>query len=140
MERLFINGAYSGRGRWIDERTHGDYKVEYVITGGGKKPRVHTVKRVFLKPEGGVLYEENTTLTFEAGPRNLLAVTIAGAQGVVEGAGYWFERHCHYDADVSPDNHLEFTFLMTNVKMEGLGSATNHGNYTSWRESLSRVG
>jgi hypothetical protein len=141
MDRLFINGAYAGLGRWVDEKSHGDYTVDYVISGGGKRPRVHAVKRVFLKPEGGTLYEEETTVTFERVARsNLMKVTVAGAQGSVEGAGYWFERHCHYEIDVAEDNHLEFTFASANVKIDGVGSATNKGNFTSWQESVTRVG
>ncbi len=139
MDRLFINGTYAGRGLWIDTKSEGEYKVDYVITGGGDRPRVHTVKRVFLKPGGGVLYEEHSTVTFEELAVNRLKVTIAGAEGSVSGVGYWFERLCHYELDVKEGNHLEFTFVCSAVKIEGMGSATNHGNFTSWKESVSRV-
>jgi hypothetical protein len=139
MERLFINGMYAGRGHWIDTQSEGDYTVEYVITGGGERPRVHTVKRVFLKAGGGVLYEEHSTVTFEESSINSLKVTIGGAEGSVSGKGYWFDRMCHYEAKVKEGNHLEFTFVVATVKIEGMGSATNSGNFTSWKESVSRV-
>ncbi len=139
MERLFINGAYSGRGRWIDTKGSGEYTVEYLISGGGNGPRLHTVKRVFLNREGGTLYEERTVLTFEPGEHNSMRVRVGGAKGSVEGPGYWFERQCHYEVNVAPDNRLEFTFFAANVRIVGVGSATNHGNFTSWCESVTRI-
>lgn len=139
FERLFINGTYSGRGHWVDTKAEGEYTVEYVISGGGQRPRLHTVKRVFLKPDGGTLYEEHSTITFDELAQNRMRVTIGGAQGSVKGDGYWFDRLCHYEADVKEDNHLEFTFVCGTVKIEGLGSATNHGNFTAWKEWVSRI-
>src|SRR6476661_8423811 len=129
FDRLFINGAYSGRGHWVNATAEGDYTVEYVISGGGQKPRLHTVKRVFLKPDGGTLYVEDSTVAFEELANNRMKVTIGGAQGSVSGNGYWFDRLCHYEADVKEGNHLEFTFVGGTVKIEGMGSATNHGNF-----------
>jgi hypothetical protein len=140
MERLFVNGAYQGHGRWVDQKSEGDYTVEYLIAGGGKRPRVHTVKRVFRQPGGAVAYEENTTLTLEPAARNRMQVTITGEQGSVSGHGYWFEKQAHYELDVSTDNRLEFTFTVAAIRIDGMGSATNKGNFTSWRESLTRVG
>jgi hypothetical protein len=57
----------------------------------------------------------------------------------VTGPGYALDRECHYDIDVTPDNHLEFTFRAEGANRTGLGSATNKGNRTYWKESLDRL-
>jgi hypothetical protein len=49
------------------------------------------------------------------------------------------DRECHYDIDITPDNHLEFTLHADDARITCLGSATNKGNRTYWKESLSLV-
>ena len=139
MDQLFPNGTYYGEGRWMDQNAEGAYTAQYEIASV-EGAKVHTVKRVFLKPDGGVAYEENTTVTFLPAQRNAVTVHIHGTQGSVSGQGYAFEQSCHYEMDVAADNHLEFTFHAGNGNIDGMGSATNKGNFTSWRESLKRAG
>lgn len=138
---VFANGVFRGEGRWIDQKSEGRYTAVYTIgdrPGGGK---VHRVERVFFKPDGAVAYEERSTVSFEPRPRSGVWVTIETAQaGAVSGPGYVFDGRCHYDLDVTEDNHLEFTFHVEGDRVEGLGSATNKGNRTYWRESVFRCG
>lgn len=139
MEHLFLNGTYRGQGRWIDQKTEGTYTAQYTITDGPNASKVHEVKRIFLNADGAVAYEEKSTVLFEPGLRSAVLVTIKTAQGSVAGPGYAFDGECHYDLDVTPGNHLEFTFHLDRGRLHGLGSATNKGNRTYWQESLERV-
>jgi len=139
MEQLFLTGAYRGEGRWVDQKTEGRYTAQYKILDGQDGAKVHEVERVFLKPDGAVAYEERSTVTFEPRERNGVFVRIRGEQGEVTGSGYTLDRECHYDVDISPDNHLEFTFHAESASIVGLGSATNKGNRTYWKESLDRL-
>jgi hypothetical protein len=139
MDQLFQVGTYRGEGRWVDQKAEGRYTAQYSIADGPSGSKIHTVLRNFLKPDGSVLYEENSTVTFAPTDGNRVAVSIASVPGTVSGPGYCFDHQCHYELDVTPDNHLEFTFHAGKDALEGLGSATNKGNFTSWRESLHRV-
>ena len=134
----FENGAYEGKGQWMDQTTEGDYTVTCVIADGADSSKIHTTKRTFLKPDGGTLYEEDTTVTFTPAERNGFKIAIAFPQGTVRGKGYCRGDRCHYDIEISPSIHLEFTIAAANGQMSGIGSSTNKGNFTSWRESLSR--
>jgi hypothetical protein len=100
---------------------------------------VHEVERIFLKPDGAVACEERTIVTFEPKAHSGILVRIHRPQGDVSGPGYALDRECHYDIDVTPDNHLEFTFRADRANLTGLGSATNRGNRTYWKESLDRL-
>ena len=139
MEQLFSNGTYSGEGRWIDQKTEGRYTARYKIIDGQDGSKVHEVERIFLNPDGTVAYEERSIVTFEPKARSGVVVRIHGAQGEVTGPGYTLDRECHYDIDVTPENHLEFTFHSEGENLTGLGSATNKGNRTYWKESLDRL-
>ena len=139
MEHLFASGTYRGEGRWIDQKTEGQYRAQYKIVDGQDGSKVHEVERLFLKPDGTVAYEERTIVTFEPSARSGILVRIRGTQGDVTGPGYAFDRECHYDIDVTLDNHLEFTFRAEGANLTGIGSATNKGNRTYWKESLARV-
>ncbi len=139
MNRLFVNGTYRGRGYWVDQKTEGHYSAQYTITDGPEASKIHQVERTFLRPDGTVAYEEKSAVTFQPADRGSLRVTIATPQGSTAGAGYAFESECHYEADITADNHLEFTFHANDGRMLGIGSATNKGNATHWRESLDRV-
>lgn len=139
MEQLFSNGTYQGEGRWIDQKTEGRYSVRCHIVDGRDGSKVHEVERIFLKPDGAVAYEERTTVTFEPTERGGLVVRIHSPRGDVAGPGYTLDRECHYDIDVTSDNHLEFTFHAEGANLTGLGSATNKGNRTYWKESLDRL-
>ncbi len=138
MDTLFANGNYRGRGHWIDQKAEGDYTAQYTITDGPAASKIHDVQRVFLKPDGTVAYEEKVSILFERGARRTLWVTISGEKGTVAGPGYVFDRECHYDLEVTPENHVEFTFHAGHNQLHGLGSATNSGNRTYWRETLER--
>jgi hypothetical protein len=139
MDQLFPNGAYRGEGRWIDQKTDGRYSAQYTIIDGPNGAKVHQVERVFFKPDGSVAYEEKSTVSFEPQARASLSVTISAAEGAVTGVGYAFDRECHYDVDIASDNHLEFTFHAEPARVHGVGSATNKGNRTYWRETLDRL-
>ena len=135
---MFPSGRFEGKGHWIDAAREGDYTVSYDIALADASA-IHTVHRIFLKPDGSTTYEEHTTVTFTPGARNRFNITIQSAQGEVHGAGYSFENQHHYDLDVTPDNHLEWTFTVAADQIEGLASATNKGNFTSWKEWLRKV-
>ena len=139
MEQIFANGTYRGQGRWIDQAAEGRYTAQYMIIDGPDGAKVHRVERTFFKADGTVAYEERTTVSFEAKARSGVWVTIHSPQGSVTGPGYALDRECHYEIDVSPDNHLEFTFHAEDARISGLGSATNKGNRTYWKELLDRV-
>jgi hypothetical protein len=139
MDHMFANGTYRGEGRWIDQKTEGRYTAQYKIIDGQNGSKVHEVERIFLKPDGTVAYEERSIVTFEPQARSAILVRIHGPGGDVSGPGYALDRDCHYDIDVTPDNHLEFTFRAEGTNLTGLGSATNKGNRTYWKESLDRL-
>jgi hypothetical protein len=139
MTLPFTNGTYKGRGHWIDQKATGIYTAEYSIADGEGGAKVHTVHRVFFKPDGSVAYEENSTVTFQPAEKNGVTVTIATEKGSTSGSGYFFERHVHYAMQLTPDNQLEFTFTIDAERLDGLGSATNKGNFTSWTESLTKA-
>lgn len=135
----FLAGRFKGAGHWINQTAEGDYTVSCVISAAPEGGSVHTVHRVFLKPDGTTLYEEDSTLTFTPAGRNGFRLTIRSAQGEVQGSGYCFDRQCHYDVAIAADNHLEWTFSASPEVIEGLASSTNKGNFTSWKETLRRV-
>ncbi len=134
----FENGRYEGQGNWMDQNNEGVYTVTTTVADGAEASKVHSTKRTFLKIDGGTLYEEDTTVTFTPGERNAFKIAIAFPQGTVRGKGYCIGNQCHYDVDISPSMHLEFTFTVADGKMNGLGSSSNKGNFTSWREELTR--
>ena len=136
----FRNGVFLGKGHWIDQKADGDDTAQYTIDDGASSSKVHTVHRVFLKPDGSPLYEENSTVTFTPTTRNKFTITITTAKGSVSGSGYCFGDQCHYEVDISPENHMEFTFTVGEREIHGLASSTNKGNFTSWRETLTPVG
>lgn len=125
MKSLFVNGAYRGEGRWVDQKAEGRYTALYTISEGEGDARVHCTERTFLRDDGGVLYEEHSQLTFVPGARNALQVTIASGDRSVSGIGYAFEDECHYEMDLAADNHLEFSFHASDDTLIGVGSATN---------------
>jgi len=139
MESLFVNGTYRGEGRWVDQKAEGRYTAQYTISEGEGEARVHSTERTFLWDDGGVIYEERSQLTFVPGARNALQVTIASGDRSLSGIGYAFEDGCHYEIDLAADNHLEFSFHAFGDTLTGVGSATNKGNFCSWRERLTRV-
>jgi hypothetical protein len=139
MKNLFVNGTYRGEGRWVDQKTEGRYTALYTISEGEGDMRVHRAERTFLRDDGGVIYEEHSELTFVPAARNALQVTIASGDRTVTGIGYAFEDECHYEMDLAADNHLEFSFYSSGDTLTGVGSATNKGNFCSWRERLTRV-
>ena len=138
MERLFANGTYRGSGHWIDQKAEGRYTAQYAITDGPNASKIHEVERVFFKEDGTVAYEEKSTVSFQPAQRSSLWVTIQSAIGSVAGPGYVFDDECHYELDITSDNHLEFTFHSAGGQLHGMGSATNKGNKTYWQESLER--
>ena len=135
MEKIFVNGTYRGEGRWLDQKAEGGYTAQYRIMDGDGGSKVHEVERIFFKPDGSVAYEERSTVNFRSAARGI-QVTIGHGEREVKGAGYALDRDCHYDADVAADNHLEFTFHAEDARITGLGSATNKGNLTYWKETL----
>jgi hypothetical protein len=139
MNRLFVNGTYRGHGYWIDQKTEGRYTAQYTISDGLGASKAHEVERVFFKPDGTVAYEEKSTVGFEPAERGGLRVSIRTPQGSVAGSGYAFESDCHYEVDIAADNRLEFTFHTEGARIVGIGSATNKGNATHWRETLDWV-
>lgn len=139
MEQLFLRGTYRGRGHRTDQKAEGQYTAQYRITDGLNGAKVHEVERIFMQPDGAVAYEERSSVTFEPGDRGSIRVSIRGHQGTVAGAGYTFKDQCRYEIDVTADNHLEFTFHRDGRRHQGLGSATNKGNHTYWKESLEQI-
>jgi len=139
MDRLFQIGTYHGQGHWVDQKSQGSYRAQYRITDRPDRSKAHEVRRVFLEPDGSVAYEECTTVSFEPRERGALWVSIQGQHGTVAGPGYAFAQECHYDLDVTPDNHLEFTFRVLGNQLRGMGSATDKGNRTYWEETLTRL-
>ena len=138
MKNLFIKGTYRGEGQWVEQKTEGRYTAMYTICEGEGDVRVHHARRTFLRDDGGVVYEEHSQLTFVPGARNALQVTIASGDRSASGFGYTFEDECHYEMDLSADNHLEFSFHAFGDTLTAVGSATNKGNFCSWRERLTR--
>ena len=139
MTRLFVTGTYRGEGWWVDQKAEGRYTARYTISEGEGEIWVHRTERMFLRNDGGVAYEEHSQLTFVPGTRNSLQVTIASGDRSVSGTGYAFDGECHYEMDLAADNHLEFSFHASGDTLTGVGSATNRGNFCSWRERLTRV-
>jgi hypothetical protein len=134
----FENGRFEGRGKWIDQNAEGEYTVSTTIADGADSTRVHTTRRVFLKLDGSILYEEETTVTFTPGDRSTFKVAIQFAAGTVRGKGYTVGDQCHFEVPISPTLSLECTFTLSPGKIEGLGSSSNKGNFTAWREQLAK--
>jgi hypothetical protein len=134
----FENGRFEGKGHWMDQNAEGEYTVTTTIADGADATRVHTTKRTFLKLDGDTLYEEQTTVTFTPGERGAFKVAIAFAAGTVRGKGYAMEDQCHFEVPISPTLNLECTFTVSAGKMAGLGSSTNKGNFTAFREQLTK--
>ena len=122
----------------MDQNAEGQYTVTTTIADGPESTVVQNTKRTFLKLDGGTLYEEETTVTFTPGDRGQFKVAIAFAAGTVRGKGYGLGDQIHYEIPVSPSLTLECTFNCVDGKVEGMGSSTNKGNFTAWRESLTR--
>lgn len=139
MQSFFVNGTYRGEGRWVDQKAEGRYTAMYTISGGEGDERVHRTERTFLRDDGGVLYEEHSQIIFVSRAPNALQVTIATGDRSVSGSGYAFEDECHYEMELAADNHLEFSFHASGDTLTGVGSATNKGNFCSWRERVTRV-
>lgn len=133
----FQNGEFTGNGHWIDTNAEGEYTVACAISDGPEGAKIHKLKRVFLKSDGSASYEEESTVTFQPSGKNGFTITITTAKGSSYGSGYCFERQCHYDLDVSPGVHIEFTYTIDSGRIVSLASSTNKGNFTSWTESLS---
>ena len=140
MALPFPNGSFRGRGRWIDQKTAGNYTAQYAIADGPDESKVHTVHRVFFKPDGSKAYDEFSTVTFKPDAKTRIAVTIDSERGSVQGPGYSIDNHCHYELEISPGENLEFTFTVGEGQLTGLGSSTNKGNFTFWHETLTREG
>jgi hypothetical protein len=143
----FTPGAYRGTGRWIDRNTESAYTVECTVTPGEAGSVVHTVKRLFPAPEGSTVYgqaagvyEERSKLTFVPVGKNEFQVTIDGAKGCVQASAYCFDAQCHLEAAVAPGVDLEVTWTASESRLELIGSSTNNGNFTSWRETLAASG
>lgn len=134
----FEKGRFEGKGQWIDQSAEGQYLVTTTIADGADSTLVQSTKRTFLKLDGGTLYEEETTVTFAPGERSQFKVSIAFAAGTVHGKGYGLGNQIHYEIQISPSLLLECTFTSSDGKIEGMGSSTNKGNFTSWRESLTK--
>ncbi len=139
IEFPFENGRFEGKGHWVDQNAEGEYTVTTTIADGAESAKVHTTKRVFLKLEGGTLYEEETTVTFTPGERGAFKVAIVFAAGTVRGKGYCLGNQCHFEVPISSTLNLECTFTLSPGKIEGLGSSTNKGNFTAWREQLNKL-
>jgi hypothetical protein len=140
IEFPFENGRFEGRGKWIDQNAEGEYTVSTTIADGVDSARVHTTKRVFLKLDGSILYEEETTVTFTPAERSTFKVAIQFAAGTVRGKGYAMGDQCHFEVPISPTLSLECTFTLSPGKIQGLGSSSNKGNFTAWREQLTKQG
>ena len=135
----FSNGSFQGKGHWIDQKGVGDYTAQYAISDGPHESKMHTVHRVFFKPDGTKAYDEYSTVTFKPEGKVGIIVTIDSERGSMHGLGYCIDNACHYELDISPTEHLEFTFTIDDGQLTGLGSSTNKGNFTFWRETLACV-
>jgi hypothetical protein len=135
----FQNGVFEGKGHWISQRAEGDYTASYAISEGADGSTLHEVRRTFLTVEGSPLYVEETTVSLTTAGGNAVRVIITGPKGSVEGAGYWFGDQLHYEADISPGIRLEFTFTVSQGRIDGLASSTGKDSVTSWREILHEV-
>ncbi|HET9386587.1 MAG TPA: hypothetical protein VFO67_15730 [Gemmatimonadales bacterium] len=135
-ELPFTNGRFEGTGRWINQQAEGEYTVSYNVSGNGDGATRHAVRRLFMKPDGSPPYEETTTVIVTPTTRNRIRVSIASEKGTVEGVGYCLGDQCHYEAMISSDEQLEFTFTAAASRVDGLASSTNKGNFTIWRETL----
>ena len=108
--------------------------MTYAITSDPAGAITHVVKRVFLKSDGSIESEENTTVTFSRASGNRIHVSLTASKTVIEGAGYCLGDQCHYEATIAPGHRLEFTFHLTPAGLIGLASSTNNGKFSSWRE------
>jgi hypothetical protein len=136
----FRPGQFTGTGRWVSDAAEGAYRVTYTITPQASGAITHVVKRVFLKSDGSIESEENTTLTVSRTSGNRIHVALAAGATVAEGTGYCLGDHCHYEATIAPGHRLEFTFHVTASGLMGLASSTNNGKFMSWHETLAPQG
>jgi feruloyl esterase len=132
----FPTGHFAGTGSWVSEGAEGAYRVTYVITSEANGAMTHVVTRVFLKSDGSIESEENTTVTFSRTSGNRIHVALAVGKTVIEGEGYCLGDQCHYEATIAPGHRLEFAFYVTPVGLIGLGSSMNNGKFMSCRETL----
>ena len=140
-----MTGRFRGSGQWIDQKAESPYTIECTIIEGPQHAMVQTVTRLFPIPEGTTVYgqangvyEERSTVTFVPAGKNRFRVTVESAKGSVQGTGYYFGGQCHYELEISPAVHVEVTVTVGPERMDGIGSSTNNGNFTSWLETLQR--
>jgi hypothetical protein len=138
--QLFQAGKFKGKGRWVDKKgDQGEYTTAFEIIEQADNTKAQITYREFLNADGSLSYEENSTVIVKLSENHFARVTIKHGEHELSGQGYWFDHSCHYDLDITEDNHLENTYFFSDGKIELLGSATNKGNYTVWMETLYRV-
>ena len=131
--------SYRGLGIWFDRAgQRGNYTTEYIISDE-VSALIQTTKRRFLKEDGSLLYQEDSQIRFESTEDPFLRVTIIYGGKEHSGDGYTLDDCLHYELDVSADNHLEGSYFFGRERVTLIGSATNNGNYTVWREMLEAI-
>ena len=131
--------SYRGLGIWFDRAgQRGNYTTEYAISDEDGA-LIQTTKRRFLKEDGSLLYQEDSQIRFESTEDPFLRVTIVYGSKEHSGDGYTIGDCLHYEMDVSADNHLEGSYFFGRERVTLIGSATNNGNYTVWRETLEAI-
>jgi hypothetical protein len=131
--------SYRGLGIWFDRAGgRGNYTTEYIISDE-VSALIQTTKRRFLKEDGSLLYQEDSQIRFESTEDPFLRVTIIYGGKEYSGDGYTLDDCLHYELDVSADNHLEGSYFFGRERVTLVGSATNNGNYTVWREMLEAI-
>jgi hypothetical protein len=92
-----------------------------------------------LKEDGSLLYREDSQVRFEPTEGPFVRVTIIYGDKENSGDGYALDDCLHYELDVSADNHLEGSYFFGRERVTLIGSATNNGNFTVWREMLEAI-
>ena len=137
-------GKYTGEGIWYDQiNKQGSFTTTFEVTESADGSKAQITKRIFLNPDGSVLYEEYSEVHFYSIERNFIEVVIRsienGEQKERRGRGYIFGNLLHYDMTIAEDIDLEGTYLVSDDLVALFGSSTNRGNYTVWQERLQRI-
>lgn len=134
--QMIKDGAYQGKGYWVDttDKT-GNYDTQFKIETCDNN-KVQTTLRHFYKDDGSLWYVENSVLTITEAKPGFITAEIKYEKLTSQGSGYKIGNACHFEIKVNKDIQLECTHLFYDERIEIIGSSTNKGNFTFWRELL----
>jgi hypothetical protein len=136
----FALGKFTGAGYWHDQSgKQGRYTTTMEFRPLNDEAIEQLTRRLFFNPDDSLQYEENSVVRFTVTRTPFLEAAIKHDDIEFRGQGYCLENTLHYDIELAVDNYLENTYLISEGRIDYLGSSTNKGNLTVWKEVLRRI-